>query len=148
MTYISNKFREKVVALLVSVAAIEDMKLDEEKYKSLFGKGFPWLKQAATLVNKAMKDGLNPIIGPDEAAKIHHYVQKYRIVLMRPSEPIPVDYSSLPTGDLHMLSEMAIGNKCTGCTIEKHKECPLYQILHKAEIPAACYEKGKCPYVQ
>lgn len=149
MIYVGKKIRERLVALMALTAIIEEFKEDEARYREMFGKrSFSWLKQAASLITKAFHDGLSPNVGTEESERIHNDATKYRVYLVRLTEKPPLDHMSLPADDLYELGAIAIGKQCTGCTIQKHKECPLYQILHKVEMPEVHEEKGKCPYVQ
>lgn len=148
--YISQHLREDIVKILVSAAVIEEFKLqNEDEYRKLFGaQAWGWLKQANTLIIKAFAKGLTPTIGLEEAHKIKELSLKRRMVLLRKSEPQPVDFSSVPTRKLYDLAEMAIANRCVGCTITAHKTCELFLALDAVDMPRACYDKGVCPYVQ
>jgi hypothetical protein len=146
--YTTRQFREDVVGILLSSALIEKLKEHEERNKELFGPGWKYLKQAGTLIVKSMHAGLSLVIGQEESAKIHEIVRKHQIIMLRKGAPTPKDFVPIESDKLFNLAEHAIANKCVGCTIEKHKECSLFQALDQIDMPPACYEKGKCPYLQ
>jgi hypothetical protein len=146
--YISAKLREHVVSLVALGAVVGILKEDEARNKELFGEGWRYIKQAGTLVVKGFQVGLRPNIGDEEAKKIHEVVKKSRVVVMRKSIPMPVEYTQVKTDNIFELAELAMGEKCQGCTIEKYRECSLYKILDGVELPRACFEKNKCPYSQ
>jgi hypothetical protein len=148
--YISQPLREDLVKILVSVAVIEDFKVtNEAKYKDLFSpKAWGWMKQSYTLIMKAMSQGLAPNIGDEESNRIRELTKRFKIILLRNSEALPTDHTSVPTKQLYNLAEIAIGKQCIGCTIAAYKACPLYLGLRSIDMPRACDEKGKCRYLQ
>jgi hypothetical protein len=147
--YLSQHLREEMVKIMVSLSSVEVFKQDEARYSELFTpKAWGWMKQGTTLMLKSFSDGLGPNIGEYESAKIRELAKKFKIIMMRKTETLPKDTTSVPTGQLYDLAEKAMGNTCVGCTIVEFKGCELYQTLDGIDMPVACNEAGKCPFLQ
>jgi hypothetical protein len=147
--YISQQLREEMVKIMVSLSVVEHFKKDEARYSQLFGpKAWGWMKQGTTLMLKAFSNGLAPTIGDYESAKIRDLAAKFKIIMLRKTEPLPLDTTAVPTGQLYDLAEKAMGNTCTGCTIVDFKGCELFKTLDGIDMPIACSEAGKCPFWQ
>jgi hypothetical protein len=137
-----------MVKLMASLSVIEVLKKDEARYQELFGKKqWGWVKQGYTRILNGFSKGLSVTLGPYESEKIRTLGQQYRMVLMRKGEALPADNTAVPTSALFDLAERAIGNTCVDCTIVEFKGCPLYQTLDGIDMPVACTELGKCPFL-
>lgn len=147
--YVNQNLREEIVKMMVSLSVVELFKDDEAKYQQMFGKKhWGYMKQGYALMLKGLSEGLSPTIGQEESAKIRHLTKKFKIVLMRRTEPLPKDTTPISTPALYDLAEKAIGNTCAGCTITDYKACELYQVLDNIDMPISCMTDGQCPFLQ
>jgi hypothetical protein len=141
--FFSKSQRIDIVILMFLITHLEKI-IANHGIKWFAENGTEKLIQASKLIFDALKQDLSSRLSTKESLNIHKDAQEFEFIVKTEKEPsiyIPIQH-------VYDLAEKAIGNECTGCSIEKYKKCNLYQRLHELNIPEANKTKNVCPYRQ
>lgn len=147
--YLNKETKENLLGLMVTFDMFFRRLLEHEsKMKSIFGPGWKLLKSARGFIRRAYRH-MEDEIGLEEAEKIYKLQHHINIAIIGRYAP-KKDEASIPVDPVALqdLSELAMGQQCTGCSKCNWKECRLFQVLRRADIPAAQEVKNDCPYRQ
>jgi hypothetical protein len=141
---LSKSARENIITTLLLAAHIEEQR-EKGNVKRWFGEqGDERLDEAYRLIIQSFEEGLVTQLSKQQAKRLHEDVMSFELSFSSEIEK----RLNLPLQVVYTMAEYAIGNTCVGCTIKKHKACPLHITLQIAGIPEACSEAGVCPYRQ
>jgi hypothetical protein len=136
--------RVDIITLLFLVGHIEKIMSHKQSEKWFGESGKQKLTQAQELIFDSFYTDLVQNLSQKEAKKIHEEVKTFNFVARNEKE----EHMYIPLQLVYNVVEKAMGNDCSGCSIQKYKKCELYQCLRELNIPAANHEQKNCPYRQ
>ncbi|WP_157930371.1 DUF5651 domain-containing protein [Mycobacteroides abscessus] len=104
------------------------------------------VEDARSFLVKALQHGLAKQVGLEEWNRIARMAEQHELFITTKSAPEPPGFVHVNQKHLFDLAEFSIWQHCRNCTIKKFKSCSRYKVYDNLDLPAANFEKGRCPY--